>query len=369
MDILDIFYNYVIKEAMNGSINCFIRYCIAFNTYIFEDNEKYISNINIPNVIIPTLTIKNKQRFNELLIRYVNLCLNFYDNNNYLQEVIVKEDFDQTRNSKEKLIMSLLWSNATYDDFEHPEEYLLRRIAFLENYTEKKVSFNSEILNGNVSVKVVKDNIHNETPFKLVSSIENEGDIYYLPEVKFGICDDTVYFYAIQKKDNGVTNYNKKINRLLYKVGEGFDSLEDNYSIYEEGNLKDISAPFLVALNIAINYFNSLGYDKFNASSILISRWNAKKIIVHLKNKANLLKDGEESKLLEEQDIIQKNITDKFLRTFLRLSHHYPSIEVTSYPFDTDSYLHLNISGKLISNNTLLNDLGSKINNGNNLKI
>ena len=36
MDILDMFYNYVIKEAATGKINAFLDYRVVFETNILE---------------------------------------------------------------------------------------------------------------------------------------------------------------------------------------------------------------------------------------------------------------------------------------------------------------------------------------------
>ena len=368
IDILDIFYNYVIKEAVNGKVSCFFDYTVIFNTYLEETNERLICKQNIPNVIIPTLKIKSREIFNELLIKYVNLCKNFYTANNFEEEVLNREEYEINRTCPEKQILTLLWSNATFDDFENPECYLRKRIAFLESNVklEDITTDYSNYLNGNINIKILKDNIYNETPYKMVIDIKNsKGEIYSFPQIKFGIENDTVYFYAIQNINKIHYGYAKMINRLLFKIGENFDSNKDNHEIYGEGNLKDISASFLVALNIAVNYFNNLGYQKLVASSILITRWNAKKVIVNSKIKSNVFSEREALELIKKQDAIQQNLTDKFLRTFLRLDYHYPNLEVNAYPFDIDSNLHLKITGDLYSNNTLLNETGMLVKNNN----
>ena len=37
-NLLDLFYNFVIKEAAYGKIDCFFKYNMIFNTKILEDN-------------------------------------------------------------------------------------------------------------------------------------------------------------------------------------------------------------------------------------------------------------------------------------------------------------------------------------------
>ena len=63
----------------------------------------------------------------------VDKALKFYDDTNFYEEV--REcDFRENEMgiSKEKLIMTLLWSNATIEDFNNPCSYLRKRIAFFD---------------------------------------------------------------------------------------------------------------------------------------------------------------------------------------------------------------------------------------------
>ena len=62
MDILEIFYNNVVPEAMNGRINCLSYYNIAFSTEIVDEGVRYSCNIDDEGLLIPTLMIKNKSR-------------------------------------------------------------------------------------------------------------------------------------------------------------------------------------------------------------------------------------------------------------------------------------------------------------------
>ena len=364
MDVLDIFYNYIVEEASNGRVNCFVYYNILFETFIEETDTRVTSLIDYDNTLVPTLYIKNKALFDELLKKYVELSLTFYDNSNFDEEIINKEDFDSYRVCKEKVIMTLLWSNATYDDFQNPIEFLRKRIAFLEsNIGEISHEFEfSPILNGNISIDIEKDKIYNETPYQMIIRSTNPNDeVYTFPKIKFGIENDTVYIYAIQNKEEPMVGYNKRINRALYKVGEGFNKEEDNYEMYDSGNLNDISPSFLVSLNIAISYFYSLGFSKVIVPSILISRWNAKKIGLSYLEQAGRITPETLQNRLEDQDRIQHNLTEKLLRTFLRLKYHYNSISVDSLPFEMDSCLHLSVNGELVGNNTLLNETASVV--------
>ena len=365
MDVLDIFYNYIVKEASQGKIKCFFTYSIFFETYFKETKDRISSSIEFEDKLIPTLTIHNKKEFDELLCKYVDLCLDFYGTNNYKEEILNCENYNVDRTSPEKLIMTTLWANATFDDFLEPEEYLRKRISFLENSEE--VSFNtnySELLKGSINFNVEKDKLVFETPNKIKIKLVSEDNLEYeFPEVKFGIYNDKVYFYAIQNNHKEENSYSKKVNRLLFKIGEGFDTNKDNYEIYEEGNLKDVSASFIVALNIAISYFHSLGYKDIVVPNMLPARWNSK--ISVLERKYDLGKISYKEKInLEEKIIdIQKNLTEKFIRTFLILAHHYDGMNIESLPLELDSNLHISLDDELVSNNELLNETSELIKN------
>lgn len=83
--------------------------------------------------MIPTLHIKNKAEFDELLVNYVDKCLNFYDNSNFSEEVVSGEMYDEVdRISKEKTILAFLFANATIEDFSDPSRFLRRRIDFFD---------------------------------------------------------------------------------------------------------------------------------------------------------------------------------------------------------------------------------------------
>lgn len=359
MDLLDIFYNYIVKEASIGKVKCCLTFSILFNTIFLEDNKDVINNES--EHLIPTLTIHNKKLFDELLCKYVDLCSYFYSTSNFEKEILDCVDYDKDRTCPEKYIMTLLWVNATYDDFLHPEEYLQRRINFLENSKEETFETDYiEDLNGKINFAIKKDVILFETPFKIeLSLVNNDGEQYTFPEIKFGIDNDTVYFYVIQNfttTNNNNNNYAKKINRLLFKIGEGFDATKDNYELFSEGNLKDVTASFVVAINMAITYFHSLGYRNIKVASILPVRWNSKNLIIERKQIMGRYSLDEKSNKEERLEEIQKNLTEKFIRTFLRLAYHYEGINIESLPMELDSYLHLNLEDNIYTSNKLLQD-------------
>jgi hypothetical protein len=351
MNILDIFYNHIIYEAMSGRIDCLSTFNVPFSTNI---NGKIYECFLLDNsLMIPTLMIKDKAEFDRLLIEYVTLAKKFYSDDNYDDEIIKSEIPNNDKMiSKEKVIMTLLFANATSDDFNDPCAFLRKRISFIENHNDmEKMIGNSKILGGNINIEIKKDKIYNETPSEMVISVTDGNSSFIFPRIKFGIDEDKIYIYAIQNKVNEKTEFVKKVNRRLYKVGEGFTK-DDS-----EENLEDITASFLVALNIFINYFNRMGYSKFDVVSILPTRWNAKRMANVMKNKY-FNKDINE--LDSKQEYIQNNLTNKLVRTILRLSCHYNNMDIVALPYDIDASLHMVVNDNDVRcNNMLLYETGA----------
>ena len=140
----------------------------------------------------------------------------------------------------------------------------------------------------------------------------------------------------------------------LYKVNDGFTDKST-------ADLKDTTASFLIVSAILLSFMQAKNINKIKISSILIERWNAKRIAISKKAKYKNLTNEETEKLIKEQERIQANLTEKFLRTFLRLSEQYNNLNITAYPYEIDSYLSLEVAGRLTSENKLLNDISISI--------
>ena len=374
MNDINVFYDEIINEASTGRVDCFFMMNLLFSTYIREENKTIEAKKNDDGrYLIPRLVIKNKDNFNKLLTEYLALARKKYDLSIYQDELTFAdvENYEQVIN---KIILTTLWANATYDDFSESEEFLRKQIAFLKDetfseYEEPTIIGYSETLGGYVEVENIQETILNETPNSLkISVIEPEtNERYTFPLVRYGIEDNKCYIYAVQKNKryDEENKFKKKVNRRLFQIGENFDTKNDTYENYGEGNLKDVSASFVVASNIALGLLASKGITDVVVPSILIERWNAKEtgIIVKSKREENSQEYIDSNK--EEHNKIQNNLTEKLLRTFLRIVSHNKTFNVTAYPFDIDSSLHMRTSPELDCNNSLLNEtflIGEKVN-------
>lgn len=360
-EILNIFYNNIIKEATTGKVDCYLKYNLIFNTEINGIKLKDEVNILNDDLLIPTLFIRNKEEFDLLLLEYVDKALKFYDDSNFEEEVLNGEvENREIGISKEKVIMSLLWSNATVEDFNDPCAFLRKRISFfdlvgLEEYTKSKIIGYSEILDVDIECIIEKNRLTDETPYSLQLFLkDNElGEkLYSFPKIYFGLDSDKAYIYAMKNdkrnivdfenfKDDKLKNKCKKLKRKMYMVNSGLDVNNEGNDV---ANLKDITHSFLLAANIMVGMLKKYNINKLDVVSILICRWNASILVSdYKKNKLEKLGvNKEEIKALKDKVfVIQSNLTDKLLRTFRRIGYHHSSIGVIGYPMEEDSSLNI----------------------------
>lgn len=351
MEIIDIFYNDILKEAMDGKVDCYFSFNIHFYNNLMNYND---------DGIVPVLNITNRELFNSLLISYVNKARNYYDLSKY--EKSIDEDKEYNIN---KMIMTLLWSNATYEDFNDPISFLRKQIAFLDNdlfseFVNGETIGYSEILGGEIKVQNIKESIMNETSNSIQIIFTDGNENYYFPRIRYGIDGEVCYIYALQNEIESDENIKKKTNRKLFKVNENFDSSKDNEEIYGVGNLKDVTSSFVVASNIFLGLLLEKGITKVEVPSILVERWIGKERLIADKGSSferrGLDKEEYVNNEQEKHILIQSNLTEKFIRTFLRIISHHRGFNISSYPFDVDSSLHFDICENNECDNTLLNE-------------
>lgn len=116
---------------------------------------------------------------------------------------------------------------------------------------------------------------------------------------------------------------------------------------------------FVLSLSVMFGVLNRENINNFVVVPLLIERWNAKKIMFDIKEQFNLFK-GNHSTLkedLEKQEDIQKNLTEKFIRTFRRIEYHFSNINIVSYPFEIDDNMYIVNNNNYSSNNELLDEM------------
>ena len=356
----------LIKEASNGEVIIDDEsWPIAFNTEIIEDNKIYENENNFS-----TLIIKDKEEFFKLLKKYLKLELK--------KNRKTPKFYKNTKHNKIKWLMAYLFVNATCSDFSNPNEYIRKEISFLEddtfNYLDKGIDIDMEYFsNSKLRIKHEVSPTTMETPNKinlsLIKNIDNQEVEYNLPSIYYGIDKDTCYIYGMlspkPKKDISEleSKYDKKINRILYKLNSGvkesqdyFDFKEGLTSYYPEGNITDVTHSFVLSLSIFLGLLKNKNINKVKAVSYLPVRYVSRYITA-------INKDDKEKQLelLERNDKIQNNITNKFIRTFIRLSSQDKSISIESLPYEIDEYLTVSLNKPKAVSNELLNKVKLKI--------
>lgn len=367
--IINEFYNKILIEATGGVIDIDgFKFNIEFQTKI-NDESKYL-NENV----FETLEIKNKETFDKLLILYTKKMYEFIINSNFKNIDYVYYEGNKTYIID--FILSSVWNNVTNDNMQNPVEYLQDRINFIDNslcslddnYTLIK---NADVLqNSDISFSIEKNNLILETPYSFCPNIVRDkeiNEIFPLPKVYFGISNNKCFIYSVKNdKCNTDNSYTKKINRILYKVNKNID--DD----YELDNIKDVSPSALISISMFLKVLKEKNISNVNIVDFMPIRYKAKKFALNkklTKLQKTLTKeelDNMKINIQKEQEKIQNNMTDKLLRNFRRLEYH-GFINITSYPKDIDSNMHIKINDNVKEFDNILNTLYSE--DPNNIKI
>lgn len=346
MNIKDLFIS-VAGEACNGEVILDGEsWPFAFNTIL--NNEKYIKN-----EYFPTIIIDNEEEFFKLLENYVDKTI---QSKRKITSFISKKD-------QIRFIISYLFVNATTEEFNNPIDLLKKQIAFLDDKTFNEldssinIPLDGSLNNTNLNIKRNTQSIYMETPYNLKFKINdtNSEDFYDLGEISYGIYNNTCYIYSMMNKSKKKdTPFYKRINRKLFKLNNNILSTESNEfkeyinnnreSLYYPENITDVSMPMVYSLSIFIN---------------LIKKANIKEIKVVTYLPLRYISRTDE----ERSNNIQKNTTDKLIRTFRRVAHQIDGVDITSYPYELDEYLNLSVSKEkeLSSDNELIENINRKI--------
>lgn len=327
---------------------------IAFHTIVNNsDNKRQEYNDNYI-----TLMINNQKEFFDLLEKYINLELK--------KERKTREFYREKNKNTIKWIMAYLFVNATTEEFLKPEDLLRRKMDFLNDKTFDSLNEGIEIplgavfKNSNICIKKEVCPVSMETPYRLDFSLTRGKVRYPLPSIYYGISESVCYLYGIQqpkkKLSRGIqeAKYQKEMNRLLYKINEGVPSKDSKFYQNDE-NYMDVTHSFVLVLDIFTKLLKSRGIDIVKGVTYLPIRYQAMEIW------GDTLPIDKKEEVLQENERIQSNLTDKFVRTIRRLEFQDSSLEITSYPYDVDEYITFKLKKSGIANNDLLKDIDDSI--------
>lgn len=376
--IEEIFFNQILPNLKNGSIEIHI-----YNTNSNGDIFTFNVLVDAYDETSPYyLCIQDKEKLVNSLYEYMKIMLS---NDSSINK--------QNIYDKIKYYLTLLWVNATYEDLRNPVRFIQKYIDFNNNplfEDEFTYASNIESLNdADIDVIIKREPANMETPYSFNAQINlfdnGKENNYYLPSICYGVSGDICYIYSIQNSGMFASNpeFEKKIKRLLYKMNENVSSHEsEDFKEYKRlekqgnnmedefypENISDVSVSAILALTVFMDSLNDMGIKNIKVVPFLPIRYKNRKSEYEKKYQLKLkqLKVDEikelKQNLEEKRLLIQSNLTNKFVRDFMRLKHHFNGIGILSYPMEVDEYLSVNINNMECHNNKLIeNILSNKV--------
>lgn len=378
IEVEEIFFNQILPNLKNGSIEIPI-----YNTNSNGDIFTFNVLVDAYDETSPYyLCIQDKEKLVNSLYEYMQIMLS---NDSSINK--------QNIYDKIKYYLTLLWVNATYEDLRNPVRFIQKYIDFNNNplfEDEFTYASNIESLNdADIDVIIKREPANMETPYSFNAQINlfdnGKENNYYLPSICYGISGDICYIYSIQNSGMFASNpgFEKKIKRLLYKMNENVSSHENEYfkeykrlekqgnnmedEFYPE-NISDVSVSAILALTVFMDSLNDMNIKNIKVVPFLPIRYKNRKSEYEKKYQLKLkqlrvdeIKELKQN-LEEKRLLIQSNLTNKFIRDFMRLKHHFNGIGILSYPMEVDEYLSININNMECHNNKLIeNILSNKV--------
>lgn len=294
------------------------------NGHSLVDGKKIEIIPRMNNEYIPIFTINDANRLEEALQEYLQT----------VKEVDIKST-KMNDDHKEKYFLLNVWKNATNYDFQNPESFIRRYTDFIRDNTFSQydaLTFLGKYDNHMLMVQRKQDDYGFETPYVMHFSLTNGKDIYHLPWVRYGIAksekgEKIAYIYALQNMEiSSNEEYNRQIQNSINKVNSGVK------------NYRNVTPSAIATLSVFMGMLENEGIYSIRVPDFLIGRYK------RFKNANND----------EEIDKIQRNVTNKFLRNFLRLSEQLDSIQLQGF----DGFLWVKIERtKETSNQCALGEL------------
>lgn len=290
--------------------------------FVFNTAYNYRDSGSTPFYIkkgIPILELKQEEKLKENLYNYINAY--FESSRKFTHPELYCSEFG---NDKDKLMFALsnLFVNAGFEDFEQMNQYIECRLDFInsnlyETYQNWCNAGSFEGVEGStILYRVAQNNYAYETPDRLeVKVIKTYPDgttqEFFLPSASFGISQHTAYVYTLQnlkqhEDENENTKLVKELKRARFKINENVDSQD-----------QDVEPFSVVTASVLTGFLQSQQVEKVKVINFLPIRYDAKHESYMKKTDGN---PAYRKDLLEKQQHIQENLTDKFLKVFYRVS-------------------------------------------------
>ena len=318
-------------------------------------------------------------REEDIPVVIINDYKSFFDNLSRLFSIYVDEYFKRTTYKKflkaeKEYFLEDIWVRATPEDFQNPEEFLRRQIEMEENsifdeYLEEQKIGPLDFLDNNIlcaknGYTGIHDEMGKEMQFTIYDKVFYDMDLprkpcVTLPLVRYGIYEKNGKLVcrigSIQNKElmkEPVVSeeaLSKKFERVKYKANEGTTKEEQEQvetkkllslalfiNMLHDKNITEIEVPSFYVLDY--NYHIKFGNLLDNDLKTLWTMYDIRKYNYEYRQQKEYAE-----RVIGKEDLISKIKSEKFLSTVMRILKHYPNGEITSYPDDSDSMLHLSI--------------------------
>lgn len=301
-----------------------------------EDRKAFVERVGKKVTIIPRM-------HEEYIPNFIINDVDVFERNlrKYLEAVrftdIRSTKIDERHN--ERYFMFNVWKNATLSDFSNPEKFILRYSNFIKDCTFSEFDDLTPIGRYGGSMLMVQryqDDHGFETPYVMHLSLTNGKDIYNLPWIRYGISqnkngDKLAYIYAIQRMEPSRNEqYNEVVKKNLNRVNTGVKKY------------RNVTPSAIAALTVFMGMLEGEGIKGIKAPDFLIGRYG---------RFTNATTE-------EENDRIQYNLTEKFLRNFLRLDDQLDNLRIEPiYLDDNNSFLCMSLDEMQSCKNQAIGEL------------
>ncbi len=367
------------KEAIDYIEKFLIDY-VKENNYYLKYSKRIMKALKEPKSLnkTSTLIIKDYKYFFELLRCYYEKDIELYFNRIEVSGFPVYE---------KKNCFEQIWLRATIADFNNPEKFLEKQVKMIYDNTFER--FDEETYLGIASfidnnVLCVKNGIartwdENIREFE-IKIYDKETYDFYNPYLPFYACP--VVRYGVYEKNGkkicqigAVQNIQKKDEPLrAKKLAEIFKKqrYKLNKGIIDE-NLLEVEPAAVFSLSVFINFLHQEGitlievpanyvldYDYHVKSDLLnISSFNK---LWNLERRNNDPEGYKRDKLklensINKVDLIIKNKTERFKKTFYRILYHYPNSKMLN-SVDNNMIIEIPIVNSTLEiNNDILKEM------------
>lgn len=332
--------------------------------YYYEEADKILDSI------------KNKNNGNELqAVMVINNYKEFFESLRQIYEVVIDLFFERTGYSgfhvyEMENFFKYIWLRATPEDFNNPEIFLKKQYKMIKDTTLKKYDneqclgilnfLDDNILCVKNGIARKWDEADRQMEFRIYDKNHyNNNELYVkphylLPLIRYGIYEKNgkkvCHIGSIQNDVYAYTGntLDKKVNRKKYKVNDGVpeeqkESVDPKniialslfINILHKENITDIEIPSMYVLDYEYHQKRRLDLlEKFE------NKWSSEE-----KKIKNPLEYEHDLKVIKNNDenLISEIKSERLIKCFERLLHHYPNGSIKSFSTDLDNVLHISI--------------------------